>query len=148
MTIKIQTLDNIFSLTIKRGSNIQEIKEKIAEVIYLNRLLLCLFIYQLTDVPLIKQRLIFQGKLLQNSEKAKNYKISDDNVIHLVAKANEEIQENNAIANTNNSLNNNSNTNNPNTANGSLLPEDIFSSLIEIPIIRPRRPRRRRSIYL
>jgi len=32
MTIKIQTLDNIFSLIIKKGSNIQEIKEKIAEV--------------------------------------------------------------------------------------------------------------------
>lgn len=32
MIIKIQTLDNIFSLTIKKGSNIQEIKEKIAEV--------------------------------------------------------------------------------------------------------------------
>ena len=37
MTIKIQTLDNIFSLTIKKGSNIQEIKEKIAEVILLNK---------------------------------------------------------------------------------------------------------------
>ncbi len=32
MTIKIQTLDNLFAISIKKGSNIQEIKEKIAEV--------------------------------------------------------------------------------------------------------------------
>ena len=35
MTIKIQTLDNIFPLNIKRGSTIQEIKEKISEVFFL-----------------------------------------------------------------------------------------------------------------
>lgn len=91
-----------------------------------------------------KQRLIFQGKLLLNNEKAKNYKISDESVIHLVAKANDEMQENNTN-------NNNANTNIPNSnlnniSNQSILPEDIFSSLIEIPILRPRRPRRRRSI--
>ena len=33
MTIKIQTLDNIFTLNIKKNSTIQEIKEKITEVL-------------------------------------------------------------------------------------------------------------------
>lgn len=94
-----------------------------------------------------KQRLIFQGKLLQNSEKAKSYKISDDSVIHLVAKANDEMQENNTNNNAN--TNNTNNTNSNSTANNqSILPEDIFSSLIEIPILRPRRPRRRRSMKI
>lgn len=100
-----------------------------------------------------KQRLIFQGKLLQNIEKAKNYKISDESVIHLVAKANDEMQENannNVNANANGSNSNSSNNNASNSNNNpssSILPEDIFSSLIEIPILRPRRPRRRRSIF-
>jgi len=56
------------------------------------------------------------------------------------------MQENMTNNNTNIS-NNNYNQNNLNSGNASILPEDIFSSLIEIPIIRPRRPRRRRSIF-
>jgi hypothetical protein len=49
-----------------------------------------------------------------------------------------------------NSANNSTNINNSNAPannnpNINFSPEDIFSSLIEIPIIRPRRPRRRRS---
>lgn len=62
-----------------------------------------------------------------------------------MAKANDEMQENN----TNNNNNSGNSTNNSNNANNpSILPEDIFSSLIEIPILRPRRPRRRRSILI
>lgn len=38
------------------------------------------------NIPTAKQRLIFQGKLLQGSEKLKFYKISDESVIHMVAK--------------------------------------------------------------
>jgi hypothetical protein len=49
---------------------------------------------------------------------------------------------------TNNSINtNNSNAPVNNNPNLNLSHEDIFSSLIEIPIIRPRRPRRRRSKF-
>jgi hypothetical protein len=33
MTIKVQTLDNIFNLTTKKNTSIQEIKEKISDVI-------------------------------------------------------------------------------------------------------------------
>lgn len=62
-------------------------------------------------------------------------------MIHLVAKANEEIQDNN----NNNNNNTSNNTNNQNNSGNNLIPEDIFSSLIEVPIIRPRRPRRRRG---
>lgn len=41
----------------------------------------------MTQVPCLRQRLIFQGKLLQDKEKLSFYKISDLNVVHLVAKA-------------------------------------------------------------
>jgi len=65
----------------------------------------------------------------------------------LVAKANDDMHESN-ISSTNNPSSSNGNNANANTNNpASILPEDIFSSLIEIPILRPRRPRRRRSIY-
>ena len=43
------------------------------------------------------------------------------------------------------SISNNSNAHLNFNGNSNFSPEDIFSSLIEIPIIRPRRPRRRRS---
>ena len=68
-------------------------------------------------------------------------------MIHLVAKANEDMVENpifNANANVNSNSNTNSTVNNTN-AQSNISVEDNFSSLIEIPIIRPRRPRRRRS---
>ena len=87
---------------------------------------------------------------MQNTEKAKTYKIADDSVIHLVAKANEEMVENTTTSNTDSTtnVNANANTNNANSQqNISPSPEDMFSSLIEIPIIRPRRPRRRRSKF-
>ena len=67
-----------------------------------------------------------------------------------MAKANEEMVENSTVNNTTNS-NSNSTTNlngqPQNQNNSAISPEEIFSSLIEIPIIRPRRPRRRRSNY-
>ncbi len=122
MTIKIQTLDNIYPLTIKRSSNVTELKELISDNL---------------SVPVNKQRLIFQGKLLQASEKLKTYKIAEDSVVHLVAKTLDESQPEN---------NNNFNTNN-NTSNSEqrVNIEDMFSGIFEIPIAtRARRPRRRR----
>jgi hypothetical protein len=47
-----------------------------------------------TQVPILRQRLIFQGKLLQDKEKLSFYKISDSNVVHLVAKAGSNITNN------------------------------------------------------
>ncbi len=39
------------------------------------------------NIPVDKQRLIFQGKLLKDVDKLASNKISDDSVIHLVAKS-------------------------------------------------------------
>ena len=61
ITIKIQTLDNIYPLTLKRLSTVIELQEKISENFH---------------IPINNQRLIFQGKYLQSStEKLKSYKI-------------------------------------------------------------------------
>lgn len=92
------------------------------------------------NIPTAKQRLIFQGKWLQNNnEKLKQYKISDENVIHLVAKT---FEESNPQV-TNNNVNVNNNSNNSSQINY----EDTINGFIEIPIIRSnRRGRRRRSI--
>jgi Ubiquitin family len=43
------------------------------------------FFTQMTSVPILKQRLIFQGKLMKDNEKLSFYKIANLNVIHLVA---------------------------------------------------------------
>ena len=84
------------------------------------------------NIPVPKQRLIFQGKLLQNNEKLSNYKITDQSVIHLVAKTEDQTVPNNEPQNSDNSR-----------------VEDTFTSLLEIPIIRTGRRRiRRRGIYL
>ena len=124
MTIKIQTLDNIHPITIKRNISVSELKDKITEVIH--------FINQTFNIPVPKQRLIFQGKLLQNTEKLINYKITDQSVIHLVAKTEDQTVPNTEPQNSDNSR-----------------IEDAFSSLLEIPIIRTGRRRiRRRSIYI
>ena len=113
MMIKIQTIDSICQITVKRNSTVSELKEKIVEVL---------------NVPIPKQRLIFQGKWLQNNnEKLKFYKITDENVVHLVAKTNDDSEQN--LTNQNHQS-----------------PDDTFNGLIEIPIIRSnRRNRRRRS---
>jgi hypothetical protein len=74
---------------------------------------------------------------LQNSEKLKSYKISDDNVIHLVAKCVEENQ--------NNTNQNNSNqTQSDSTERINM--EDILPSLIEFPVLRSARRQRRRRL--
>ena len=93
----------------------------------------------MTNIPGEKQRLIFQGKLLQSTEKLSQYKITDDNVVHLVAKTLDD-QENSSNSGTNSQ-------NNQETQNINL--DDMYNGIIEIPIIRAnRRTRRRRGIII
>ena len=68
--VKIKTLDNQVNINIRKNATLSELKEKI------NRIL---------NIPLADQRLIYQGKILQNNtEKIKHYKIANESVIHLV----------------------------------------------------------------
>ena len=68
--VKVKTLDNQININIRKNATISELKEKI------NRIL---------NIPQTDQRLIYQGKILQNnSEKIKHYKIANESVIHLV----------------------------------------------------------------
>ena len=72
IAIKIQTLDNLFPITMKHSNTVNDLKEKINEMF---------------NIPIINQRLIFQGKILQNNtEKLKYYKITNESVIHLVVR--------------------------------------------------------------
>ena len=100
-------------------------------------------------MPVIKQRLIFQGKLLQNIEKLKTYKISDESVIHLVAKSVEENQ--GQSQNTEQSQNQNSSSNNQNAQQSEntesrINIEDLLPTLIEFPVLRSSRRQRRRRV--
>ena len=90
--IKIKTLENVISLNIRKNSTLLELKEKIN---------------QLLNVPLANQRLIYQGKILQNNaEKIKHYKIANESVIHLVMRKITFSDEGNQNNNTNNNINN------------------------------------------
>ena len=72
IAIKIQTLDNLFPITMKHSNTVNDLKEKINEMF---------------NIPIINQRLIFQGKILQNNtDKLKHYKITNESVIHLVVR--------------------------------------------------------------
>ena len=109
LLIKIQTLDNLFSITMKRNSTVNDLKEKINEMF---------------NIPIINQRLIFQGKNLQsNTEKLKHYKITNESVIHLVVRKTTFSDDNNTIntnSNNQNTINNlNSNLNEENNLNNS-----------------------------
>ena len=119
MIIKIQTLDNTFTLTIPTIYTVLQLKEKISEKY---------------KIPKNNQRLIFQGKLMKDNEKLSFYKITDDCVIHLVAKALEENNPQNNINNNNNinSSSNNNNNNNSNQNNNNNQMEEIFP-IIQIP---------------
>ena len=68
--VKVKTLDNQININIRKNATISELKEKINRILNISQ----------TD-----QRLIYQGKILQNnSEKIKHYKIANESVIHLV----------------------------------------------------------------
>ena len=93
----------------KRNSTVNDLKEKINEMF---------------NIPIINQRLIFQGKNLQsNTEKLKHYKITNESVIHLVVRKTTFSDDNNTIntnSNNQNTINNlNSNLNEENNLNNS-----------------------------
>ena len=99
IAIKIQTLDNLFPITMKHSNTVNDLKEKINEMF---------------NIPIINQRLIFQGKILQNNtEKLKHYKITNESVIHLVVRKTT-FSDDNTI-NTNNNINNQNTINNLNS---------------------------------
>ena len=90
--IKIKTLDNQISIYIRKNATLVELKEKIN---------------QLLNAPLANQRLIYQGKILQNNaEKLKHYKIGNESVIHLVMRKVTLSDDTNQNTNTNNNINN------------------------------------------
>ena len=86
--VKIKTLDNQININIRKNATLSELKEKI------NRIL---------NIPQTDQRLIYQGKILQNNtEKIKHYKIANESVIHLVIRKltlSDDINQNNNIRN-------------------------------------------------
>ena len=131
MTIKIQTMDSSFPITLPKTSTVQQLKDIISSKY---------------TIPQINQRLIFQGKLMQNEKALSFYKITDECVIHLVAKSLEEVNSNNTNdANNQNNLNNQQVNNlNLNNNNNSLQYEEMFP-VIQIPF---RSTRRRRRIMM
>ena len=72
ITIKIQTLESQYPISIRRYNTIGELKEKLGEVF---------------NISFQNIRLIFQGKILNNSDKIKQYKILDESVIHMVVRS-------------------------------------------------------------
>ena len=117
ITIKIQTLDNNFSLKINQNLTINQLKEEISKKY---------------NIPKEKQRLIFQGKFLKDNENLSFYKITEGCVIQLIAKS---LEENNP--NSNSSQNNNrANRNRNNQRNNEVYP------IIQIPFRTNRRRRR------
>jgi len=98
INVKIKTLESQININIKKNATLLELKEKI------NRIL---------NIPTLNQRLIYQGKILQNnSEKIKHYKISNDCVIHLVTRKLTTSDDNNQNNNNNNNININLNEEN------------------------------------
>ena len=90
ISIKIQTLDNTYSFKINQSSTILQLKEEISKKY---------------NIPIDKQRLIFQGKFLKENDKLSFYKISEGCVIQLIAKSLEE--KNNLNHSESNNQNNN-----------------------------------------
>lgn len=86
--IKIRTLDGEFQVKINIENKVEVLKRKIEDVnnILYNQI-------QISKVPINRQRLIFRGKLLKDSDELSLYKIADLDVIHLVAKTAEQRNE-------------------------------------------------------
>jgi len=71
LNIKIKTLDNsLHEFTVTKETSVADLKNKIAAKI---------------NVPVNRQRIIFQGKMLKNHDNMGAYKIEDGHVLHLVA---------------------------------------------------------------
>ena len=131
MTIKIQTLDSSFPITLPTTSTVQQLKDIISSKY---------------TIPQINQRLIFQGKFMQNQNTLSSYKITDECVIHLVAKSLEENQPN---QNQNNQNQNNQNSNNQNTQNqNNNNPHPQYEEMLPVIQIPFRSTRRRRRIIM
>lgn len=75
ITIKIQTMDSSFLVSLLNTSTILSLKEQIAT---------------LYKIPVESQRLIYQGKLMVDTDTLVHLKITNDCVVHLVARALEE----------------------------------------------------------
>ena len=117
ITIKIQTLDNTYSIKINENFSIEQLKEEISKKY---------------NIPKDKQRLIFQGKFLKDKENLSFYKITEGCVVQLIAKS---LEENNSSSNTNRNNNSNQNRNNNQRSN------EVYP-IIQIPFRTNRRRRR------
>ena len=113
LTIKIQTLDNLFPLTVEKQKSILDIKKLIKQKFNVNE---------------DRQKLIYQGKVLTNEDQIKATRIINNSVLHLVVKPEEENEEEPEEEDQEEGVNN---------------VEDVLNSIIEIPIIRTGRRRRR-----
>ena len=110
--IKIKTMNSTtFPINITKSSKISELKSKI---------------FQKVRIQSTNQRLIYQGKVLENTKKIEDYKINEGDVIHLVETNNQNYQQppNNNI----NTISNNNNNNTSSRIMDSFFP--IFSDLI------------------
>ena len=117
ITIKIQTLDNTYSIKINENFTISQLKEEISKKY---------------NIPKDKQRLIFQGKFLKDQENLSFYKITEGCVVQLIAKS---LEENNSSSNTNRNNNQNQTRNNNQRSN------EVYP-IIQIPFRTNRRRRR------
>ena len=82
INVKIRTLDNEFMVNVNAENKVEELKKSIETGKYL--------LIQVSNVPTDRQRLIFRGRLLKDSDSISHYKISDLDVVHLVAKTGEQ----------------------------------------------------------
>jgi len=94
--IKIKTMNSTtFPINIIKSSKISELKSKI---------------FHKVRIHTTNQRLIYQGKVLDNSKKLEDYKIGDGDVIHLIETNNQNYQQ--PPNNNNNNINTINNNNN------------------------------------
>ena len=130
ITIRLQTFDNIYPITISKNLTIENLKKKITEKF---------------NIPLNSQKIIYQGRVLLNSEKINACRIYEDSVVHLLVKNMEEQNANTTINNTNTNASGNIGGGLGSRLNDNPHLDDMLSSVIEIPIIRSTRRQRRRQ---
>lgn len=126
--VKIQTLESIHSVVISKNATILDLKKKIQEIF---------------NIEEKRQKIIYLGKCLNNSDVLKSSRIADDSVLHLLTKP---AETENLEQIPSESVSSNTNLNNNNVANTNQSLEDVATNntgFIEIPIIRSRRRRRR-----
>ena len=116
ITIKIQTLDNTYSIKVNELITIGQLKEEISKKY---------------NIPKDKQRLIFQGKFLKDKENLSFYKITEGCVVQLIAKS---LEENNSSSNINRTHANQNRNNNQRS-------NEVYP-IIQIPFRTNRRRRR------